>query len=353
MRRVLQTLATLAAAGVVLGVAVVLLGFYNVSARVGHLPGVSWLLHSSFQASVRLRAPPAEATPDLSDPGLIALGARHYDSACSGCHAAPGRDRTATIRAMVPVPPHISEAVASWEPNELFWIVREGVKMTGMPHWPSPAADEEVWSVVAFLEALDSLSAEDYGRLVARSEPTPFGYCASCHGADGRSRIGHVPRLDILDAGSIEQALIQYRRQQRNSGIMQHAASTVDPGTLATLARRFGAMPSVALTAGADAPDPVLDHGRSLALARGRDGDVPACAACHGPDAEPRDEPYPALAGQHQAYLERQLRMWRAGERGGGPRAHVMRRAAAELTDADIAALAAWYASLPATPKGQ
>src|SRR5688572_13779992 len=56
MRRVLRTLAVLAVLGALAGGAVVGFGLYNVSSRAGHLPGVSWVLHTTFRNSVRLRA---------------------------------------------------------------------------------------------------------------------------------------------------------------------------------------------------------------------------------------------------------------------------------------------------------
>ncbi|AZB59368.1 c-type cytochrome, partial [Cereibacter sphaeroides] len=94
------------------------------------------------------------------------------------------------------------------------------------------------------------------------------------------------------------------------------------------------------------AADPVV-RGRALATAEAGLRDVPACQSCHGPDAERRRSDTPALAGQYRAYLEVQLRLWRDGVRGGGPRAPLMTEAAKLLSDAEIVALAAYYASLP------
>ena len=95
MRRMIQTLAALALLGLLGAAAVVGLGLYNVSAQVGHMPGVSWVLHTTFRNSVKLRATSMEAAPDLSDPDLVALGAGHYATACAPCHASPGTDRSA------------------------------------------------------------------------------------------------------------------------------------------------------------------------------------------------------------------------------------------------------------------
>lgn len=345
MRRVLITLAVLAGLGLAAAGGIVFLGLFNVSARSGHFPGVSWVLHTTYRNSVRLRAPAAETVPDLEDPDLIALGARHFDTGCRVCHAAPGDQRSATIRAMLPAPPHITQAVKDWEPQHLFWIVREGVKMSGMPAWPA-GREDDVWPVVAFLTQVGSMEPEDYAALTAPADQTALAVCATCHGREGRSGNAHIPRLDIQETDYLAQSLAAYRAGDRASGIMKHAASLFDEATLQELARHYGAQQPVAadgtgLTAEAE-------RGRALATAAGRDRDVPACGACHGPQPETRAGSFPALAGQHETYLARQLRLWRDASRGGGARAHLMRRAAAELSDDDIEALAAWYSSLPA-----
>lgn len=121
-----------AAVGLIAAAAVVGMGLYNISALKGHLPGVAWLLHTTYHNSVELRAPPESEAPDLARPDLIELGAKHYDSACRFCHASPGERQARTADAMEPPPPHVEEAAAKWEPRHLFWIVRHGVKMTGM-----------------------------------------------------------------------------------------------------------------------------------------------------------------------------------------------------------------------------
>lgn len=340
MKRVIQTLAGLALLGVLGAGAVVGFGLFNVSAAVGHLPAVSWVLHTTFRQSVKLRAMPAEAVPDLSDPALAELGARHYATACAPCHAAPGKERTATMRAMLPAPPHITEAVAHWEPNHLHWIVRNGIKMSGMPAWPAPDRPEEVWPVVAYLMRVkDRLDGAAQAAMVAEPPaqgPEHAAYCAGCHGGVE----AHVPRLEILTPAYVEHALQEYRRGDRPSGIMQQAVSRVPEAALGPLAEHFTA---------ARPPEPAAAEGAAdLPLAMQGTDDVPACTACHGPGTA-RKPLVPALAGQDRDYLAAQLRLWRAGQRGGS---ELMTKAAQDLTDADIETLAEWYAGLPAGADG-
>ncbi|MCU0910961.1 MAG: c-type cytochrome [Rhodobacteraceae bacterium] len=325
MIRGLRLIAALAAAGLLGAAAVVTFGLYNVSAQVGHWPGVSWVLHETFRNSVRLRAPAPAEVPDLSDPALVRLGERHYASACSPCHAAPGVERTATMRAMVPQPPHLADAVEQWAPEELHWIIQNGIKMSGMPAWPARHRGDEVWAVVAYLVAVRQ------GRAPPAAKEDG---CGGCHGTVAR----HVPRLDIHTEAYLAKALRDFIAGTRASGIMQQAVSGMTPEEADEIAGRLAASPVVPGGAAASAP------AEGEALARRGTGDVPACAACHGPGASRARPGTPALAGQGRAYLAAQLRLWRAGHRGGS---EVMAAAARRLTDDQIDALAAWYAALP------
>ncbi|WP_375176024.1 c-type cytochrome [Pseudooceanicola sp.] len=325
MRAVLLTLVFLAGLGLAGAAAVVTFGLYNVSAQAGHLPGVSWLLHTTFRNSVALRAPSMEDAPPLDDPDLIALGAGHYATACAFCHAAPGEARAATAAAMVPAPPPIEEAVAQWEPNELHWIVENGVKMTGMPGWPVEERGDEVWAVVAYLVAIQNGQAP---KLPEASEGV--AYCRTCHEAIA----GPVPRLDILSATYIEDQLGLYATGVRPSGIMAQAVSVVEREDFAGLARELAAS-TTAPTARAIAGDGAAGE----RLAKQGTRDVPACTACHNGEAGKG----PVLHGQSEAYLAQHLKLWREGTYQHNAK---MLAAARDLSDAEIAALAAWFASL-------
>ncbi|MEE2860373.1 MAG: c-type cytochrome [Pseudomonadota bacterium] len=345
MRTVIRTLLAVAGLGLAGGAAVVFGGLYDVSARHGHLPGVSWVLHTTFRNSVQLRARPMDQVPPLTDQ-MAALGARHYDASCRHCHASPGEFATDTMRAMVPHPPHITDAVAGWKPNELGWIVYHGVKMSGMPQWPAPREDE-VWAVTAFLDRVPQMSADQYRQLTAQpaADSAALSYCAGCHGIDGRTMNPHIPRLDILGRAYLDMSLQAFLSERRHSGIMQHAVTEVPPDALDALAGHYAAQPTG--PASPQRPDPdLVARGRALALAEEGD-DVPACRSCHGPWPDRLRDEFPALAGQHQAYLHSQLLAWRDGHRGGGPVSELMQEAAEDLEDADIDALAAFYASLP------
>lgn len=364
MRRFLRDAAILATVGAVAATAVVAFGLYNPSAALGHLPGVSWVLHTTYRNAVETWSGDYPK-PDLTDLGLIQRGAGHYRSYCADCHSAPGRAPVFIARSMVPAPPHIDDAVAGWDANELFWIVKNGVKMTGMPAWPSQVRDDEVWSVVAFLQRVPELSEETYLDLAfGEAGTTPSAQqadgtggadaaliadCSGCHGADGRGRgTGAAPRLDIQDETYLYASLKAYAEGTRPSGIMQPVAYALSDAQMRSVARHFA---SLGTDGAVDHPAPAADRvarGRSIATS-GTGG--PSCASCHGPWPTKRAALYPELAGQYEGYLLDQLRLWRRGVRGGTHQAHLMRVVAGQLAEDDIIALAAYYASLQPAPR--
>ncbi|KKN80024.1 hypothetical protein LCGC14_0334070 [marine sediment metagenome] len=339
MKRVLQTIVILGALAGIAGASVVGFGLYNVSARQGHWPGVKWVLHTTYKQSVRLRSPAASEIPDdLADPDRVALGALHFKGACSFCHAVPGQLQSATAQSLNPGPPHVVEAVSRWEPQHMFWIVREGVKMSGMPYWPARDRDDEVWSVVAYLEAVRDMTAEDQVALTG-GEPGAAS-CSACHGEEGRSTNSYVPRLDILKPDYIGEALEHYRNGTRRSGIMQQVALGLDDETIDRVASKFG-KDVAANRVNAARQD---NETQGYILANQGTKDVPACSSCHGPNRTADAPIAPSLEGQSQGFLVTQLKLWRDGKRNDGKRAEQMLKAAQDLSDKEIKILAEWYA---------
>ncbi len=360
MRSFLKVTVIWAVIAAIGAVTVVGLGLYNVSARQGHLPGVSWVLHTAYRSAVQLRAPSKEEVPDLSSASLIDLGRGHYENACFFCHAMPDQPQSQTALSMLPAPPHIVEAVSEWEPRHMFWIVKNGVKMSGMPAWPSEQRDDDVWAVVAFLNAVkqgaDVVSDQrrepaspDQGDFKSQSTSIYRSDCARCHGRDGFANGNvHIPRLDTLSAAYIAATLQAYRSGARQSGIMQQAASQLDDARIAGLADNIAGLrpdaPRSYETSGLD--EELVARGGQIANGGDEKANIPSCASCHGPAKEPKSDRFPPLAGQSAEFLFNQLALWRSGNRGGTDRAVLMHEAVPALSEDDTRALAQYYASL-------
>ena len=84
---------------------------------------------------------------------------------CSLCHLAPGMKRTEISRGLYPRAPELRRK-SELTPAEQFWVVKHGLKMTGMPAWGVTHDDELLWDVVAFLRKLPELTADQYQTLV-------------------------------------------------------------------------------------------------------------------------------------------------------------------------------------------
>lgn len=343
-------------------------GLYSVAASRGHWAVVDWFLHFGLRSSIRTHSAGIE-TPTLDHPAMVAAGIGHYEIACAGCHGAPGQTLNPITLRMLPHPPHLPARIDRWDPAELFWITKHGLKFTGMPGWAAQGRDDEVWSVVAALMRLPGMSASNYAELVGRDTPSgpedqpesmrrfvingPSGgslvACARCHGVDGAGGgAGAFPRLAGQSADYMRTALADYASGARPSGIMGPVAAALTREDQSRLADYYAARPMTSPEAKGGADD--REAGLRLAATGDPARGIAACSACHStvPAAAAVISPlYPRIAGQHEWYLRQQLKLWRDGGRSTTPLAKIMTAASRALTEADIAALAAYYGSLP------
>ena len=145
----------------IVGVGVMFSGVINVAATNPHNPLTAFILSTTMDNSVRHHAK-GIAVPPLEEPKMIMEGFRHYREMCVGCHLAPGVESTEIRKGLMPKPPKLQEAVEEWQPAELFWVIKNGVKMTGMPAWGPTHSDAKIWAMVAFLRKLPHMTVEQY-----------------------------------------------------------------------------------------------------------------------------------------------------------------------------------------------
>ena len=165
-KKSLLTLGILAGVGVAAAAGFVWSGVYNVGADDPHSRPVYALMESLRERSIEVRASKLQV-PDLSDPARIAQGAGNYDAMCTGCHLSPGVVETELSKGLYPTPPNLTRAGV--DAAEAFWVIKHGVKASGMPAWGRSMEDTYIWNMVAFLQQLPSLDAQEYKDLVARS----------------------------------------------------------------------------------------------------------------------------------------------------------------------------------------
>ena len=141
-------------------------GLYDIGADTRHTRPVHWALQTMRERSIAVRAD--ELTPpDLSDRARIVQGSGNYDAMCVECHLAPGVAETELSRGLYPSPPRLAELRVN--PAKAFWVIKHGIKSTGMPAWGESMDDAYIWNMAAFLQELPSLDAVAYRAMVAQS----------------------------------------------------------------------------------------------------------------------------------------------------------------------------------------
>lgn len=174
-----------------LGVAAIRTGVYNVAADEPHSSLVHGLLESVRVRSIAARAA-SIVTPDLQDSARIRRGAGNYDAMCASCHRAPGVPDSGLAGGLYPAPPDFTQ-VADIDAAQAFWVVKHGIKASGMPAWGWHMGDSYIWDLVAFIRKLPSLSAEQYAAEVVASGGHSHGEEASKdHSDDGGAEHEHA-----------------------------------------------------------------------------------------------------------------------------------------------------------------
>ncbi len=149
----------------------------------------------------------------------------------------------------------------------------------------------------------------------SRARQLAIGYCGVCHGVNGNSKNPMFPRLAGQKAWYIEQQLKEFRNHTRRDpyavSYMWGMANGLSNSTIDALAKYFSRQKPAGGTSHATAEvaegNQIFHHGIP---SQG----VPACAACHGPDALGNAN-FPRLAGQHAQYIRKQLASFRSDMR--------------------------------------
>ena len=177
--------------------------------------------------------------------------------------------------------------------------------------------------------------------------------CAACHGASGQGLPdAGFPRLAGLPAAYLVRQLVSYADATRVSPVMTPIAKRLSAADRRALGTYYAGLPVTDIVAGSAASAPtaaVLAAGESLARHGRWSANVPACAQCHGAQGLGVGDAFPQIAGQSATYLANQLQAWRSGTRKNDPMG-LMHGIALRLSEPEANAVAAYYASLPATP---
>ncbi len=267
--------------------ALVALGGINISADEPDGWVARNLLHFVFKRSVASRATSVIPPDDLGAPGRVRLGAQQFDMVCANCHGRPGFGQSVVALSLSPRPQNLPKVLDQFTASDLHVIVEHGVKYSAMPSWPTDGRGDEIWSMVAFLRQLPTMDAKTYGEMTA---------------VPGSGK--------AMAAGD---TALRPANPQRN-------APPTDEFLYAAPASGFS--------------DQAV-HTDPLAT----------CARCHGVDGSGAvtGGEVPNLTIQDAAYLRKSLDAYTSGARKSG----FMQNMAAQLSGAQVAALADYFAGLP------
>jgi len=176
-----------------LGLAYMYSGAYDVAASKAPSGLERWVLTTVRERSIERRSEDL-TVPDMEDSARVMQGLAHYREDCADCHGVPGRGREDFVEGMNPEPPRFfrtpeelarrearmqgrepltqaeQERRAQHEQEEFrehFWAIKNGIAMTGMPAFGKDHSDDDIWAMVAFVERVHSLTAEQYRAMVA------------------------------------------------------------------------------------------------------------------------------------------------------------------------------------------
>ena len=160
------------------GVLFMVLGIMNMTAT-GNLNILDWLGHQAFESAVWWRSPD-QSNPFAGNAEEMRTGFDHYRKSCALCHGGPGLIREPFTYGMMPVPPSLTDPDAQENTDgELFYIIRNGVRMTGMPGFSVMYHDDDIWKISAALRDLkgldEKLKASEQQKPQQPDKPTPEG----------------------------------------------------------------------------------------------------------------------------------------------------------------------------------
>jgi cytochrome c553 len=173
--------------------------------------------------------------------------------------------------------------------------------------------------------------------------------CAPCHGDHGQgTKNDYFPRLAGKPAGYLFNQLVAFRNGRRHYPPMNYLLEFLPDGFLHAVADYFAAQhPPLPPQEPSTASKAVLALGQSLVTQGDPAREIPACANCHGPNFTGQEPAIPGLLGLRPNYITAQLGAWRYGNRTAAA-PDCMQIVAGHLTEADLAAVAAYLSSLPA-----
>lgn len=130
------------------------------------------LRHRAIPPSARALANPLAGTTEV-----LQEGRSHFADHCATCHGNDGRGKTEIGQNLYPKAPDMSsKETQSLSDGEIFYIIKNGVRLTGMPAWgmDTPEDDRQSWRLVAFIRHMPSITAKELEEMTAMNPVSPM-----------------------------------------------------------------------------------------------------------------------------------------------------------------------------------
>ena len=235
--------------------------------------------------------------------------------------------------------------------------LRRIVNVLSYAVWPhvdstrkTSAVSVRAFAAITLVAGLNLLGAS---RAFAASSPASDPHsglvatCAACHGTAGEgSPASAIPRLAGQNADYMAHALAMFKDGTRASPVMQAVAHNLSDSDMHDLAQYF-ATQKPPLAHAAEPPQAAqVEAGRQLAQMGGGTG-LAACFSCHAAGGTGNGARFPSIAGQPASFTVARLHEFQARAKSGAVKLGSMTAVAAQLTDAQIEAAAAYLSTLP------
>lgn len=152
-------------------------GWYPMGADEKHYRLTHWVLETLRERAIARASRAVEVPDDLGSPERLLAGGADYNDMCVGCHLKPGMEQSDMSVGLYPAPPNLSVAPLVRHRNgnaddallqRQFWVIKHGIKASGMPAWGLTHDDNRIWSMVAFLQKLPDLKPVQYQIITSR-----------------------------------------------------------------------------------------------------------------------------------------------------------------------------------------
>lgn len=141
------------------------MGYYNISAMKPHMNFIDGIFQEIKYNSVSHHTEDI-IKPAVSRQDIMKAGFEHYEAMCVHCHGAPGITETELQKGLYPKPPSFPDGLnEELGIEQIYWITKNGIKMSGMPGFGTDHSEDELWAIAGFVYELRNIPEDRYNEL--------------------------------------------------------------------------------------------------------------------------------------------------------------------------------------------